>query len=194
MRLESAFLAENKVVDVAFSQTNNCRSELPVCTANEVGFSVKSVPVDSRRPWATTRSRLRKSNVFTDLPVRWTVLQASQKPQNNRITHNLLYGLYINDQATFDCSHINASPHFRRSSINNPERCAPPIVVIRESGLTIIELELELELACKLQRVHIQNDQALSTIRSYSSFRATRSGLCLTQIEMSLTNQDDRRW
>ena len=37
------------------------------------------------------------------------------------------------------------SPHFRRSSVTNPERCAPPIVVIRESGLTIIELELELE-------------------------------------------------
>ena len=39
------------------------------------------------------------------------------------------------------------SPHSRRSSVTNPERCAPhpPIVVIRESGLTIIELELELE-------------------------------------------------
>jgi len=40
------------------------------------------------------------------------------------------------------------SPHFRRSSINNPERCAPPIVVIRESGLTIIELETRNE-KCK---------------------------------------------
>ena len=36
------------------------------------------------------------------------------------------------------------SPHSRRSSVTNPERCAPPIVVIRESGLTITELELEL--------------------------------------------------
>ena len=36
--------------------------------------------------------------------------------------------------------------HSRQSSITRPERCAhPPIAVIRESGLTIIILELELE-------------------------------------------------
>jgi len=40
------------------------------------------------------------------------------------------------------------SPHSRRSSVTNPERCTPPpIVVIRESDLTITKLELELELA-----------------------------------------------
>jgi len=37
-----------------------------------------------------------------------------------------------------------ASPHSRRSSVTRPERCAHPHR--RESGLTIIELELELEL------------------------------------------------
>ena len=35
------------------------------------------------------------------------------------------------------------SPHSRRSSVTYPQRCAPSIVVIRESGLTITELELE---------------------------------------------------
>ena len=51
------------------------------------------------------------------------------------------------------------SPHFRRSSVTNPERCAPhpPIVVIRESGLTIIELELELELEQKIALLYYRS-------------------------------------
>jgi len=40
-------------------------------------------------------------------------------------------------------STLTPSLHSRHSTVTRPERCAHPIVVIRESGLTIIELELE---------------------------------------------------
>ena len=44
------------------------------------------------------------------------------------------------------------SPHSRCSCVTRPEQCAhPPIVVIRESGLTITELELQLAVALKHQ-------------------------------------------
>ena len=85
-------------------------------------IAVSSIDLIAARGWLCYRIQTRKHTLST-----------------------LLLRSYSQTRNTKHASTRIPSPHFRRSSINNPERCAPPIVVIRESGLTIIELELELE-------------------------------------------------